>query len=71
MFRFGAKARLIKKLRQNSDDLYSRLHDVFIDDMRSQQKINKAISDIDNLIQYIDDSTDADIEAKIILALKR
>ena len=71
MFRFGAKARLIKKLRHNSDNLYSRLHEVFIDDMRSQKKINKAISDIDNLIQYIEDTKDAELEEKIILALKR
>ena len=71
MFRFGAKARLIKKLRQNSDDLYVRLHEVFKDDIYSQNKIDTAINDIENLIQYIEDCTDAEIEAKITLALKR
>lgn len=70
MFRFGAKARLIAKLRKNSDDLYNRLHEVFQDDMYSQNKIDNAILDIENLIKYIENCTDAKIEEKIILALK-
>lgn len=71
MFRYGAKARLIAKLRNNSDDLYKRLHEVFQDDVYSQNRINRAINDIDDLIQYIEDCSDSELEQKVIQALKK
>ena len=70
MFRFGAKARLIKKLRKNSDDLHTRLYEVFKDDILSQHRIDIALNDIEELIQYIESCKDTEIEKKIILALK-
>ena len=69
-FRYGAKARLVKKLRKNSDDLYNRLYEVFQDDISSTALINNAISNIEVLIEYIENSTDEDLEKKVLQALQ-
>lgn len=69
-FSFDTKKELITILRKNSDDLYFRLKEVFEDDINSEEIINNAIQDLDDLILEIEHSTDKHLMKKIERALK-